>query len=543
MLGKMMDMPLTITSLIQHAARFHGDTEIVSRSIEGPIHRYTYGDAYQRIQKLANAFFELGIEPGDRIATLAWNGYRHLELYFAVSGIGTVCHTINPRLFGDQIAYIINHAQDKIIFVDLSFVPVLEGIKDKIDKSTKIVVMTDQAHLPDCQLDDILCYEDLLEGQSDHYDWPDLDENTASSLCYSSGTTGNPKGVLFSHRSTVLHAWGTCAKDSLSISGQDAVLPMVPMFHVNAWGIPYACAMTGAKLVFPGAGMDGASVYEMLDTEEVSFTAGVPTVWLLLLQYLQESGNKLPQMERMVVGGAALPQSIIEAFENDYGCECVQGWGMTEMSPIGTVCYMKRNMKDMSADELMTYKVKQGRPVYGVEMKIVDGDDNELSHNGEDFGELLVRGPWITNGYFEDDEATAVSFDKDGWFRTGDVCTIDEHGFMQIVDRSKDVIKSGGEWISSIELENIAVGHADIAEAAVIGIAHPKWDERPLLICVKAEGAEVTGGNVLEIFNGKVADWWIPDEVTFVDELPHTATGKLLKTELRKQFADHNFAE
>jgi fatty-acyl-CoA synthase len=289
--------------------------------------------------------------------------------------------------------------------------------------------------------------------------------------------------------------------------------------------------------------MDGASVYEMLDTEEVSFTAGVPTVWLLLLQYLQESGNKLPQMERMVVGGAALPQSIIEAFENDYGCECVQGWGMTEMSPIGTVCYMKRNMKDMSADELMTYKVKQGRPVYGVEMKIVDGDDNELSHNGEDFGELLVRGPWITNGYFEDDEATAVSFDKDGWFRTGDVCTIDERGFMQIVDRSKDVIKSGGEWISSIELENIAVGHADIAEAAVIGIAHPKWDERPLLICVKAEGAEVTGGNVLEIFNGKVADWWIPDEVTFVDELPHTATGKLLKTELRKQFADHTFAE
>jgi 3-(methylthio)propionyl---CoA ligase len=543
MLGKMMDMPLTITSLIQHAANFHGDTEIVSRSIEGPIHRYTYSDAYQRVQKLANAFIELGVEPGDRIATLAWNGYRHLELYFAISGIGAVCHTINPRLFGDQIAYIINHAQDKIIFVDLSFVPVLEGIKDKIDSSAKIVVMTDQEHLPDCELDDVLCYEDLLAGRSDHYNWPDLNENTACSLCYSSGTTGNPKGVLFSHRSTVLHAWAAVAKDTLGISAQDAVLPVVPMFHVNAWGIPYASAMAGAKLVFPGAGMDGASVYELLDQEEVSFTAGVPTVWLLLLQYLQESGNKLPHLERMVVGGAALPPSIIEAFENDYGCDCVHAWGMTEMSPLGTVGYLKRNMKDLSAEEKMSYKVKQGRAVYGVEMKIVDDDGNELPHNGQDFGELVVRGPWITNGYFEDDEATAECINDDGWLRTGDVCTIDERGFMQIVDRSKDVIKSGGEWISSIELENIAVGHADIAEAAVIGLSHPKWDERPLLICVKAEGAEVTGDNVLKIFKGKVADFWIPNEVAFVDELPHTATGKLLKTELRKTFADHTFAD
>ena len=543
MLGKMMDMPLTITSLIQHAANFHGDTEIVSRSIEGPIHRYTYSDAYQRVQKMANAFIELGVKPGDRIATLAWNGYRHLELYFATSGIGAVCHTINPRLFGDQIAYIINHAQDKIIFVDLSFVPVLEGIKDKIDSSAKIVVMTDQEHLPDCELDDVLCYEDLLAGRSDHYNWPDLNENTACTLCYSSGTTGNPKGVLFSHRSTVLHAWAAVAKDTLGISAQDAVLPVVPMFHVNAWGIPYASAMAGAKLVFPGAGMDGASVYELLDQEEVSFTAGVPTVWLLLLQYLQESGNKLPHLERMVVGGAALPPSIIEAFENDYGCDCVHAWGMTEMSPLGTVGYLKRNMKDLSAEEKMSYKVKQGRAVYGVEMKIVDDDGNELPHNGQDFGELVVRGPWITNGYFEDDEATAECINDDGWLRTGDVCTIDERGFMQIVDRSKDVIKSGGEWISSIELENIAVGHADIAEAAVIGLSHPKWDERPLLICVKAEGAEVTGDNVLKFFKGKVADFWIPNEIAFVDELPHTATGKLLKTELRKQFADHTFAD
>ncbi|MBT3917528.1 MAG: long-chain-fatty-acid--CoA ligase [Rhodospirillaceae bacterium] len=543
MLGKMMDMPLTITSLIQHAANFHGDTEIVSRSIEGPIHRYTYSDAYQRVQKMANAFIELGVKPGDRIATLAWNGYRHLELYFATSGIGAVCHTINPRLFGDQIAYIINHAQDKIIFVDLSFVPVLEGIKDKIDSSAKIVVMTDQEHLPDCELDDVLCYEDLLAGRSDHYNWPDLNENTACSLCYSSGTTGNPKGVLFSHRSTVLHAWAAVAKDTLGISAQDAVLPVVPMFHVNAWGIPYASAMAGAKLVFPGAGMDGASVYELLDQEEVSFTAGVPTVWLLLLQYLQESGNKLPHLERMVVGGAALPPSIIEAFENDYGCDCVHAWGMTEMSPLGTVGYLKRNMKDLSAEEKMSYKVKQGRAVYGVEMKIVDDDGNELPHNGQDFGELVVRGPWITNGYFEDDEATAECINDDGWLRTGDVCTIDERGFMQIVDRSKDVIKSGGEWISSIELENIAVGHADIAEAAVIGLSHPKWDERPLLICVKAEGAVATGDNVLKFFKGKVADFWIPNEIAFVDELPHTATGKLLKTELRKQFADHTFAD
>jgi len=334
-----------------------------------------------------------------------------------------------------------------------------------------------------------------------------------------------------------------CATDSLGISGQDSILPVVPMFHVNAWGIPYACAMAGAKLVFPGAGMDGASVFEMLEVEEVTMTAGVPTVWLLLKQYFQDGNKKLPHLERVIVGGAALPPSMIEAFEKELGCQCVHAWGMTEMSPIGTIGYMKRNMKDLSADELMGYKVKQGRPVYGVEMKIVDGEDKELPHNGEDFGELLVRGPWVTNGYFEDAEATASSFDAEGWFRTGDVCTFDARGFMQIVDRAKDVIKSGGEWISSIELENIAVGHKAVAEAAVIGLAHSKWDERPLLICVKAEGATVTEVELLENFNGKVADWWVPNEVVFVDELPHTATGKLLKTELRKRFEGHRFAD
>lgn len=543
MLGKMMDMPLTITSLIKHAAKYHGDTEIVSRSIEGPIHRYTYAQSYQRIQKLANALVELGVQPGDRVATLAWNGYRHFELYFAISGLGAVCHTINPRLFGDQIAYIINHAKDTVIFTDLSFVPVLEGVADKIGDTVEFVIMTDQDHMPDTSLKDVLCFEDLLIDQSDQFDWPELDEDTASSLCYSSGTTGNPKGVLYSHRSTVLHAMCTCAADSLGVCSQDAVLPVVPMFHVNAWGLPYACAMVGAKLVFPGAGMDGASVFELLEAEEVTFTAGVPTVWLLLKQYFQAENKTLPHLDRVVVGGAALPPSIIEAFEKDLDCQCIHAWGMTEMSPIGTVGQMKGNMKDLSPEEIMGYKVKQGRPVYGVEMKIVDDDDKELPHDGAAFGELLVRGPWVTSGYFEDEAATKGSFDAEGYFRTGDVCTIDERGFMQIVDRSKDVIKSGGEWISSIELENIAVGHPEVAEAAVIGIAHPKWDERPLLLCIKAEGAAVTDVDMLAFFKGKVADWWIPNEVVFVEELPHTATGKLLKTALRETFSDYTFSE
>lgn len=539
MRGMMMDMPLTTTSLIEHAARYHGDTEIVSRTIEGPIHRYTYGESYQRIKKLVNALGDLGVGEGDRVATLAWNGYRHFELYFAVSGMGAVCHTINPRLFGDQIIYIINHAKDKIIFVDLSFVPVLEGIAEQLDASIKIVVMTDQEHMPDSKLENSLCFEVLIDGQSDSYDWPDFEENTASSLCYSSGTTGNPKAVLYSHRSTVLHAMTACATDGLGISGQDIVLPVVPMFHVNAWGIPYACALSGAKLVFPGAGMDGASVCELLENEGVTFTAGVPTVWLLLLGYISENKKKLPDLERVIVGGAAVPQSMIEAFENDLDCRCIHAWGMTEMSPLGTLAHMKNNMKDMTPEDQMAYKVKQGRPVYGVDMKIVDDNDAELPHDGKAFGELLVRGPWVTNGYYEDEETSADSFDADGWFRTGDVSTIDERGFMQIVDRAKDVIKSGGEWISSIELENIAVGHPDIAEAGVIGVAHPKWDERPLLICVKSDGRAVTEAEMLEMYKGKVADWWIPNQVVFIDELPHTATGKIRKTELRKIFADH----
>ena len=542
MFGLMMNRQLTINSLIAFAAQFHGDTEIVSRTVEGPIHRYTYGEAYQRIHKLANVLSSLGVGESDRVATLAWNGYRHFELYFAVSGMGAICHTINPRLFADQIGYIVNHADDKIIFCDLTFVPVLEAIADHLKNVKAIVIMTDREHMPETSLPEALCYEDLMTEAGNQYDWPDIDENLASSLCYSSGTTGNPKGVLYSHRSTVLHSFATCATDALALSAGDTVLPVVPMFHVNAWGIPYACAMSGAKIVFPGAGMDGASVWELLDSEKVTFTAGVPTVWLMLLQYIKSENKSLPHLKRTIVGGSALPQSMIETFENDYDVACTHAWGMTEMSPLGSVGHLKGHLAGRPTDELMEFKVKQGRPIYGVDMKITGGDGGSLPHDGEAFGELCVRGPWVTSAYFKDDDATALVFDDDGWFRTGDVSTIDEQGYIQIVDRSKDVIKSGGEWISSIDLENIAVGHQAVAEAAVIGVTSDKWDERPLLVCVKAEGAEVDGDELLKLYDGKVAKWWIPDAVEFVDDLPHTATGKLQKMTLREKFKDYRVA-
>jgi fatty-acyl-CoA synthase len=537
--GLMMQSQLTINSLIEHAARFHGDTEIVSRSVEGPIHRYTYADAFLRVHRLANSLVDLGVADGDRVATLAWNGYRHLELYFAISGMGAVCHTINPRLFPDQIAYIMEHAADKVVFVDLTFVPVLEAIAEKLSSVKSFVIMTDAAHMPDTSLSNALCYEDLVTAAADDFDWPKIDENTASSLCYSSGTTGSPKGVLYSHRSTVLHSFAICAADALAISANDSILPVVPMFHVNAWGIPYAAAMAGAKLVFPGAGMDGASVWELMDAERVTFAAGVPTIWMMLLQYLKESGNTLPHLERTIIGGAALPQSMIEAFENDYDVAAVHAWGMTETSPVGTVARLKDKMRNMSSGEQMRYKVKQGRPVYGVDVKIVDDDYQVLPHDGTAFGELCVKGPWIVGDYFENKEATEQAITEDGWFRTGDVSTIDAEGFMQIVDRSKDVIKSGGEWISSIELENIAQGHDAIAEAAAIGVAHSKWGERPLLVCVLNDGASISAEELLKIYDGRLAKWSWPDAVVFVDELPHTATGKIQKLKLRETYSDY----
>jgi acyl-CoA synthetase (AMP-forming)/AMP-acid ligase II len=540
MLGKMMDTQLTINSLIEFAVKFHGNTEIVTRSLEGPIHRYTYADSYKRIGKLAHALAALGVGEGDRVATLAWNTNRHFELYFAVSGMGAICHTINPRLFADQIAYILNHAADKVIFVDLTFVPVLEALVDRLPEAARVVIMTDADHMPETAIPGALAFEDIIGPEAEDYPWPSLDENIASSLCISSGTTGNPKGVLYSHRSTVLHSWATCAVDGLAVSAKDAVLPVVPMFHVNAWGLPYACAMAGAKLIFPGAGMDGKSVAELLADEGATMSAGVPTIWAMLLAHLKENNVQLPKLERVIVGGSAVPQSMIEAFENDVGAECIHAWGMTEMSPLGTVANIKNSMTGAARAETIQYRIKQGRPVYGVDMKIAGNEGKPLDHDGEQFGELCVRGPWITGGYFEDDKADVGAFDDDGYLRTGDVSTIDGEGFIQIVDRAKDVIKSGGEWISSIELENLAVGHADVAEAAVIGITHDKWGERPLLIVVRAEGASPEAADILALFDGKVAKMCIPDAVEFVDELPHTATGKILKTKLRENFKDYS---
>jgi len=536
MLGLMQDRPLLISSLIDFAATYHADVEIVSRSVEGPIHRYTYADANTRAKQLAQALQRLGVKLGDRVATLAWNGYRHFEAYFGVSGIGAVLHTINPRLFPEQIAYIANHAEDRFIFVDLTFMPLLEALKDELKTVEGIVIMTDRAHMPDTALDNAICYEELLAAEDGQLDWPIFDEKTASSLCYTSGTTGNPKGVLYSHRSTVLHSFGACMPDVLGICSGDSILPVVPMFHANAWGITYAAPMCGAKLVFPGRDLDGAHVYELMEQEKVTMSAGVPTVWLMLLQYMRENDKQLPHMNRTVIGGSAAPQSMIEAFERDYDVTVIHAWGMTEMSPLGTTGTMKAKMADWAFDRQLGYKAKQGRAVFGVDMKITDDDGNELARDGEAFGHLMVRGPWITNGYFKGEGGDVL---EDGWFDTGDVATLDPEGYMQITDRAKDVIKSGGEWISSIDLENLAVGHDEVIEAAVIGIPHPKWDERPLLVIIRKEGSSLSKDDLIAYMDGKIAKWWMPDDVAFVDEIPHTATGKIQKVTLREQFKDY----
>ncbi len=533
----MMDRPLLISSLIDFAAKYHSDTEIVSRTVEGPIHRYTWKDAGARSKQVAQALSnKLGVTLGDRIATLAWNGYRHLELYYGVSGMGAILHTINPRLFPEQIVYIAEHAEDKVIFLDLTFVPLLEAVADKLTSVEAFVIMTDEDHMPDTSLPNVLCYETLIGDQSGDYDWPEFDENTASSLCYTSGTTGNPKGALYGHRSTVLHSYCVCTVDGLGLGSHDVVLPVVPMFHANAWGIVYAAAMCGAKMVMPGAAMDGASIYELLDSEKVTLSLGVPTVWLMLLNHLQETGDKLPHMDRTVIGGSAAPRSMIEAFQFNYDVTVVHAWGMTEMSPLGTTGMLRPKHAGLSAEQKVDIQVKQGAAVYNVDMKIVDDDGNAQPHDGVAFGNLLVRGPWIASGYFKGEGGDVL---QDGWFPTGDVATMDPDGYMQITDRSKDVIKSGGEWISSIDLENEAVGCPGVAEAAVIGIYHPKWDERPLLVVVRSEGSDVGKDEILAYLEGKIAKWWMPDDVQFVDELPHTATGKLQKVTIREQFKDY----
>jgi fatty-acyl-CoA synthase len=538
--GQMMDMPLLISSLIVHADRHHGDAEIVTRTVEGPIHRYTYRDAHTRSRRLASALEKLGVKQGDRIGTLAWNTHRHMEVYYAAAGMGAVCHTINPRLFPEQIAYIANHAEDSYLFFDLTFVPLVEKLQEHLKTIKGLVVMTDRAHMP-ASLPDAICYEELLDSGSGDYSWPQFDERTASSLCYTSGTTGNPKGVLYQHRSTVLHAYAECMPDALGLSAADAVLPVVPMFHVNAWGLPYSCAMAGAKLVFPGAGMDGASLHELMESEEVTLSAGVPTIWMGLLAHLKQNNARFSSLNRTVIGGSACPPAMIRSFEEDYGVHVLHAWGMTEMSPLGTVCTFKHKHQDLDSEQKLALQNKQGRVLFGVDMKIVDADGKELPWDGKAFGDLLVRGPWILSDYYRGEGGTPTRKDEagDDWFPTGDVATIDPDGYMQITDRSKDVIKSGGEWISSIDLENTAVAHPAVAEAAVISVAHPKWDERPLLIVVKKQGEDVSRDDLLKFYEGKVAKWWIPDDVLFVNELPHTATGKLLKTKLREDYGDH----
>ncbi|MBK6631302.1 MAG: fatty-acid--CoA ligase [Betaproteobacteria bacterium] len=531
--GQMQNLPLLISSLIRHADRNHADTEIVSRETTGGIHRYTYRDAHRRSRQLARALISLGIKPADRVATLAWNNYRHFELYYGVSGMGAILNTVNPRLFPEQIAYILNHADDGFVFFDLTFLKLVEGVAPHCKGVKAWVALSDRAHMPESPLD-LLCYEELVNAHSDDYEWPEFDENTASSLCYTSGTTGNPKGALYSHRSTVLHAYGSALPDALNLSARDTVLPVVPLFHVNAWGLPYACALAGAKLVMPGPQLDGPSLHELFEAEKVTVSAGVPTIWLGLLQHLQGQGLKLSTVKRLVIGGSAAPPAMIRAFDEQYGITVLHAWGMTEMSPLGTVNTPKGKHLDLSAAERDKLRLNQGRPIFGVDMKIVDDEGKELPRDGKAFGDLLVRGPWIVSGYFKGEGGNVLR--EGGWFPTGDVATLDPDGYMQITDRSKDVIKSGGEWISSIDLENTAVAHPAIAEAAVIGVAHPKWDERPLLIVVRKDGQEVTREQLLDFMRDKIAKWWLPDDVVFVDSLPHTATGKLLKTRLREEF-------
>lgn len=536
MLGNMQDGQLLISGLIEHAEIYHTDTEIVSRTVEGPIHRYTLQDAANRSRKLANALGKLGLQQGDVVGTLAWNTFRHFELYFGVSGIGCVVNTVNPRLFPEQLIYIINHAANKYLFVDLTFVPLVESISDSLEGIKGIIVLTDKEHMPDTELKNVICYEELIADEPTEYDWPVFDENTASSLCYTSGTTGNPKGVLYSHRSTLLHTWIVSSGNVGKVSSSSVILPVVPMFHVNAWGIPYASAMFGAKLVLPGPLMDGASIFELIDQEKPDLLMGVPTVWLGLLQYLNETNQTLDSVSTALVGGSAAPRAMIQEFEEKHNVFLMHGWGMTEMSPLGTATSRTAEMDNMDIESRYDLQEKQGKAFFGVEMTIADDEGNELPKDGVAFGRLLVKGPTIVERYFKTNES---SLDENGWFDTGDVAKIHPEGSMEIVDRSKDVIKSGGEWISSIDLENAAVGHPEVAEACVIGVLHKKWDERPLLLIVKVDGKDPSKEEILAFLEDKVAKWWMPDDVIFVSELPHTATGKLLKRDLRDEYKEH----
>ncbi|WP_244827910.1 3-(methylthio)propionyl-CoA ligase [Caballeronia sp. TF1N1] len=540
--GQMMEIPLLASSLLSHASRHFGDTEIVSRRIEGDIHRYTYRDCEKRAKQLAQALIALDVQQGERIGTLAWNGYRHLECYYGVAGMGAVCHTINPRLFPDQVAFIIDHADDSYVLFDMTFAPLVEMIAPQCPNVKGWIALGDAAcieqHLSNLSVP-VMSYESLVGEQDGVYEWPMLDERQASFLCYTSGTTGNPKGALYSHRSTVLHAYGAALPDAMGASSSDSILPVVPMFHVNAWGIPHAGPLVGAKLVFPGKDLDGKSLYELMEAEGVTYSAGVPTVWLALLAYMKQNDLRFSTLKRTVIGGSACPPAMLKTFEEDYGVQVIHAWGMTEMSPLGTLARLSFRQKQRSAEEQRISLEKQGRALFGVDMKVVGDDGHELPWDGQSFGDLHVRGPWVIDRYFRRDESPLI----DGWFPTGDVATIDADGFMNITDRSKDVIKSGGEWISSIDLENIAVSHPQVAEAACIACSHPKWTERPMIVAVLRPGATITREDLLAHFEGKVAKWWIPDDVVFADELPHTATGKLQKVRLRALYREHVLPE
>jgi fatty-acyl-CoA synthase len=533
MLGLMQDWPLLIHRVIDHAATYHGGRQIISRSVEGPIHTTDYASSRARAKKVAQRLSRDGIKPGERVATLGWNTWRHLEAWYGIVGIGAVYHTVNPRLFEDQIAWIVNHAEDRVMMTDLTFVPTLEKLAARLPTIERYIIFTDAANMPKTSLKNAIAYEDWIAEADGDFAWAQLDENTAAGMCYTSGTTGNPKGVLYSHRSNVLHALAHSSAAVLGLSSTDVILPVVPLFHANGWSLAFAAPLSGATLVMPGAKLDGASIYELLNTCKVTCTAAVPTVWLMLLQHLEKTGGKLPYLKRVVIGGSACPRAMTKTFQDTYGVEVIHAWGMTEMSPLGSACTLIPEYASLTGDARLDIQQKQGRPPFTVEMKITDDAGRELPWDGKTFGRLKVRGPAVARSYFKGDGGDIL--DKDGFFDTGDVATMDPHGYMQITDRAKDVIKSGGEWISSIDLENLAIGHPSVAEAAVIGVKHPKWDERPLLVVVVKQGQTATRDDILNFMKGKIANWWMPDDVVFMKEIPHTATGKILKTALREQ--------
>ncbi|WP_322989243.1 long-chain-fatty-acid--CoA ligase [Hoeflea sp.] len=537
MLGMMQEWPLLCHKVIDHAAIYHRQREVVSRSVEGPIHRTNYGEIHARSLKLAQRLARDGIGIGDRVATMAWNTWRHMETWYGILGVGAVYHTLNPRLFHDQITWIMNDAEDRMLFVDLTFIKLVEAIAPKVPSLERIVILTDDAHMPETSLANAVSYESYIAEADGDFVWAEFDERTAAGMCYTSGTTGAPKGVVYSHRSNVLHAMTAMQPDMLCLSSRDRLMPVVPLFHANGWSTAFSGPMSGCAMIMPGAGMDGQSIYQLLTEEKVTITAAVPTVWLMLLQHMEKEGGKLPDLNRVVIGGSACPRAITQAFQDNYGVEVIHAWGMTETSPLGTLCSVKPEYQHLEGEAKLDLQTKQGHPPFTVEMKITDDENNELPWDGATFGRLKVRGPAVSSAYYK--ERGAELFDTENWFDTGDVAHVDQYGYMQITDRAKDVIKSGGEWISSIEIENLSVGHPDVAEAAVIGVAHPKWDERPLLVIVAREGKSPSKPDLLGFLEGKIAKWWIPDDVVFVDEIPHTATGKIQKTTLREQLKDY----